>query len=175
MRGLENRRPRRLASVFHVLAMALLLAACGESATTTDERPGHENEPSIVYEMTLETSEEPPPPETTVETSPEPNPEETPQQASNGPENGSLASYGEVVTVERVVDGDTIEVSPAVDGVSEVRLIGVDTPRNLWRGRTVRGRGLHFHEGSPRRPASRPGIGCREDRPVWEASRLLVA
>jgi micrococcal nuclease len=32
------------------------------------------------------------------------------------------------VTVSRVVDGDTIEISPAVEGVSEVRLIGVDTP-----------------------------------------------
>jgi micrococcal nuclease len=33
-----------------------------------------------------------------------------------------------VVTVNRVVDGDTIEISPAVGGASEVRLIGVDTP-----------------------------------------------
>jgi micrococcal nuclease len=32
------------------------------------------------------------------------------------------------VTVSRVVDGDTIEVSPAVDGNEEVRLIGMDTP-----------------------------------------------
>jgi micrococcal nuclease len=32
------------------------------------------------------------------------------------------------VTVSRVVDGDTIEISPAVEGVNEVRLIGVDTP-----------------------------------------------
>jgi micrococcal nuclease len=31
-------------------------------------------------------------------------------------------------TVSRVVDGDTIEISPAVDGIEEVRLIGVDTP-----------------------------------------------
>jgi micrococcal nuclease len=30
--------------------------------------------------------------------------------------------------VARVVDGDTIEISPAIDGVVEVRLIGVDTP-----------------------------------------------
>ena len=28
----------------------------------------------------------------------------------------------------RVVDGDTIEIAPAVDGITEVRLIGVDTP-----------------------------------------------
>jgi endonuclease YncB( thermonuclease family) len=31
-------------------------------------------------------------------------------------------------TVTRVVDGDTIEISPAIDGNEEVRLIGVDTP-----------------------------------------------
>ena len=28
----------------------------------------------------------------------------------------------------RVVDGDTIEISPTIDGVEDVRLIGVDTP-----------------------------------------------
>jgi micrococcal nuclease len=33
-----------------------------------------------------------------------------------------------VVTVSRVVDGDTIGIAPAVDGLMEVRLIGVDTP-----------------------------------------------
>jgi micrococcal nuclease len=32
------------------------------------------------------------------------------------------------VTVSRVVDGDTIEISPVVDGNEEVRLIGMDTP-----------------------------------------------
>jgi micrococcal nuclease len=32
------------------------------------------------------------------------------------------------VMVSRVVDGDTIEISPAVEGLDEVRLIGVDTP-----------------------------------------------
>ncbi len=32
------------------------------------------------------------------------------------------------VEVTRVVDGDTIEVSPQVEGVEDVRLIGVDTP-----------------------------------------------
>src|SRR5215203_7217671 len=31
-------------------------------------------------------------------------------------------------TVERVVDGDTIELNLAVDGADRVRLIGVDTP-----------------------------------------------
>lgn len=36
--------------------------------------------------------------------------------------------YDETVTVERVVDGDTIRIAPAVDDIDEVRLIGVDTP-----------------------------------------------
>ena len=31
-------------------------------------------------------------------------------------------------TVTRAVDGDTIEISPAVDGIEDVRLIGVDAP-----------------------------------------------
>ena len=42
---------------------------------------------------------------------------------------GESSSGGEaVVEVSRVIDGDTVEVSPAVDGVEDVRLIGVDTP-----------------------------------------------
>jgi endonuclease YncB( thermonuclease family) len=32
------------------------------------------------------------------------------------------------VSVTRVVDGDTIEVSTEVEGTFDVRLIGVDTP-----------------------------------------------
>ncbi|MDN5698545.1 MAG: thermonuclease family protein, partial [Rubrobacter sp.] len=68
--------------------------------------------------------------------SPDPAPEDEPRQseesASSEPEpereGSGLASRGQVVTVTRVVDGDTIEVSPAVDGIQDVRLIGVDTP-----------------------------------------------
>jgi micrococcal nuclease len=40
---------------------------------------------------------------------------------------GNLKNRGLVVTVSRVVDGDTVEIIPAVDGLTEVRLIGVDT------------------------------------------------
>jgi micrococcal nuclease len=36
--------------------------------------------------------------------------------------------YDETVTVERIVDGDTVRIDPAVDGIDEVRLIGIDTP-----------------------------------------------
>lgn len=41
------------------------------------------------------------------------------------------------VEVTRVVDGDTIEVSPNVEGTSDVRLIGVDTPETVAPGEPV--------------------------------------
>ena len=40
-------------------------------------------------------------------------------------------------TVSSVVDGDTIEVSPPVEGVENVRLIGVDTPETVAPGEPV--------------------------------------
>jgi endonuclease YncB( thermonuclease family) len=43
----------------------------------------------------------------------------------------ALAQTSQTVTVERVVDGDTIEVNPAVGGTGDVRLIGVDTPETV--------------------------------------------
>ena len=49
--------------------------------------------------------------------------EDIPQAAA-----GHLKDRGPVLTVSRVVDGDTVEITPAVDGLTEVRLIGVDTP-----------------------------------------------
>ena len=41
---------------------------------------------------------------------------------------------GPTVTLKRVVDGDTIEVSPAVDGKDTVRLIGIDAPEEKTAG-----------------------------------------
>jgi micrococcal nuclease len=35
---------------------------------------------------------------------------------------------GQTVTITRVVDGDTVEISPNVDGIEDVRFIGMDTP-----------------------------------------------
>jgi micrococcal nuclease len=39
-----------------------------------------------------------------------------------------LEDYNATVKVTRVVDGDTIDISPSVEGRSRVRLIGMDTP-----------------------------------------------
>jgi micrococcal nuclease len=49
-------------------------------------------------------------------------------QDEEDPEGQDPGVPGTTVTVTRVVDGDTIEVSPGVDGIEDVRLIGVDTP-----------------------------------------------
>jgi len=43
----------------------------------------------------------------------------------------ALAQSSQTVTVERVVDGDTIEVNPAVGGTQDVRLLSVDTPETV--------------------------------------------
>lgn len=133
----------RTVSVALIATALLITAACGETGSASDA-----NEPSVVYESTLpETPQTPsetttapqpekapepetvPKPETVAEAPPpEPNPEVAEQQPSNNSGDDSLSSYGTVVTVSRVVDGDTVEVSPAVDGVADIRLIGVDTP-----------------------------------------------
>ena len=51
---------------------------------------------------------------------------------------GNLKDRSLVVTVSRVVDGDTAEVTPAVDGLTEVHLIGVDTPETSHPTNRVR-------------------------------------
>ncbi len=39
-----------------------------------------------------------------------------------------LDHFDAVATVKGAVDGDTIEISPAIEGAEDLRLIGVDTP-----------------------------------------------
>ncbi len=53
--------------------------------------------------------------------------------AAVGP--GSTAGDPREVMVTRVVDGDTIEVRPPVEGVEYVRLIGIDTPETAGSSR----------------------------------------
>lgn len=42
-----------------------------------------------------------------------------------------FASRGESYTIERVVDGDTVEVAQPIQGEDNVRLIGIDTPETF--------------------------------------------
>ena len=64
---------------------------------------------------------------------PEPPPSSASASASafadaSTPPTDAVGEFDATVTVSRVVDGDTIGISPAVDGNEEVRLIGMDTP-----------------------------------------------
>ncbi len=54
----------------------------------------------------------------------------TVQPESETPENAEreLAPQGTVVTVDRAISGDTIRISPSVEGKRVVRLIGIDAP-----------------------------------------------
>jgi micrococcal nuclease len=47
---------------------------------------------------------------------------------SSAPSSVGQTGHEATVTVRRVVDGDTIDISPSVEGRSRVRLIGMDTP-----------------------------------------------
>ena len=49
--------------------------------------------------------------------------------ASASPASGE--KYDATVTVSRVVDGDTVEISPSISSTEDVRLIGVDTPETV--------------------------------------------
>ena len=57
-----------------------------------------------------------------------PEPPSSSASASASAATSAVGDYDATVKVSRVVDGDTIEISPAVDGNEEVRLIGMDTP-----------------------------------------------
>jgi micrococcal nuclease len=72
-----------------------------------------------------------PKPEPTEERRVEPKPEPAEDDEEDS------GRYDAVTTVSRVVDGDTVEIEPAVDGNAEVRLIGVDTPETVDPGEDV--------------------------------------
>jgi micrococcal nuclease len=50
------------------------------------------------------------------------------EDRSNVPSGAGQTDQDATVKVTRVVDGDTIDISPSVEGRSRVRLIGMDTP-----------------------------------------------
>jgi micrococcal nuclease len=60
-------------------------------------------------------------------------PSSTPPGEGDG-EDDDQRDSGTLVTVQKVVDGDTIDISPAVSGKDRVRLIGVDTPETKEPG-----------------------------------------
>lgn len=55
-------------------------------------------------------------------------PKETTTAVLSPEEDEDAGAYDATATVTNVVDGDTVDISPAIDGIERVRLIGVDTP-----------------------------------------------
>jgi micrococcal nuclease len=72
-------------------------------------------------------------PEPKPKPKPEPNPTPAPSQESKAapPPTMTVRPARATVMVRGVIDGDTIEISPAVNGLNEVRLIGVDAPETV--------------------------------------------
>ena len=76
--------------------------------------------------------------------------------------------------MSRVVDGDTIEISPAIDGVQDVRLIGVDTPETVDPSEGVEPYGPQASEFTTRElTGKRVGLEFDEER-VDQYGRLLA-
>lgn len=126
---------RRVTFLLAVLLTTILLAGCGGQDTMPVEEKEEAAAPQTTTETTSETTaEERKADETTAvataETTAETTPEASSAPSSKGPEEkaGPSTNVDETVTVTRVVDGDTIEISPAIDGITDLRLIGVDTP-----------------------------------------------
>jgi micrococcal nuclease len=64
---------------------------------------------------------------------PTPNRKPAPSQGPKpaAPPTNTVRPARATVMVSNVIDGDTIEISPAVNGLKDVRLIGVDTPETV--------------------------------------------
>jgi endonuclease YncB( thermonuclease family) len=85
----------------------------------------------------MATAKPEPDPKPKPDPNPKPDPEPKPKPRPQPPPGRERSAYDATVTVSRVVDGDTVEISPAVNGVEDVRLIGVDTPETVDPGEEV--------------------------------------
>ncbi len=106
-----------------LLGTALFLASCasGEQASKPSPKPSEDQqvEQSEATRLQEESTEEASPQKKESASAPSSEPKE---------EAAKLSAFAATTTVTRVVDGDTIDISPAVEGKTRVRLIGVDTP-----------------------------------------------
>ena len=120
---------RRIKTLLAVLLATLLLMGC-----SGQEQGGQSKEEAATPETTAETTAQErtaakakaTPEETTTKTAQATSPPSTSKGSAKKAEPAANAEV--TVTVTRVVDGDTVEITPAVDGITDVRLIGVDTP-----------------------------------------------
>ncbi len=137
--------------VFFLVVVAAALGGCGDTASSPVKEDEQQRGVEEVAEPAQPRQEEPKPTKPETETPkeeaeaapPAPTPEpEPPVVATPDPdgadsaqyESGAPVAHDATATVTRVVDGDTIEISPALDGTTDVRLIGVDTPETKEPG-----------------------------------------
>jgi micrococcal nuclease len=131
-----------------MLAVGLMLAGCApEDAQTkgegekqkvgnsepknkrpTQEEPRKQDRPDPEPREKKAEPEKPKPRQQDKKPAPEPKLEPEPPSSSASASASAAGGHDATAKVSRVVDGDTIEISPAVDGNEEVRLIGMDTP-----------------------------------------------
>lgn len=102
--------------------------ATTEATTKPEKTQAEEPKQAAASSRNEEESKQESKPKPAPEPKPEPKPEPEPKSEPQPEPVDTLAERGTVVTVSRVVDGDTVEVNPAVDGIADIRLIGVDTP-----------------------------------------------
>ncbi len=112
---------RRVELLLAVLLTTILLASCGAEEQAKEK--------AAPPETTAETTSETTVPETTAETT-----AQAVAPAAPTEEDDDQDSYDATVTVTRVVDGDTVEISPAIGGITDLRFIGVDTPETKEPG-----------------------------------------
>lgn len=100
-----------------------------EEAAVANEGDPNASEPQEEQKTTEPDPKPEPKPEPRAKPEPEPEPKPRPDR--------NRSPYDATVTVSRVVDGDTVEISPAIDGITDVRLIGIDTPETVDPGEEV--------------------------------------
>ncbi len=109
---------KTIVPVLALLAPICLASGCVSTESSDGEEAKPNQEPTIAYRTSLPAASGPDAGETAGPAVPGP----------SGEEEASLNAYGLVVSVRKVVDGDTVEISPEVVDFNIVRLNGLDAP-----------------------------------------------
>jgi micrococcal nuclease len=112
------RRSVFLSLLYAVVATSILMGCSGEGSEKAEEKTTKSQE--TAGELATTNREATTSRETTEST--------TASEFTVGRSSISEEEYDATAKVKRVVDGDTVDIEPAVDGIDRVRFIGVDTP-----------------------------------------------
>jgi micrococcal nuclease len=114
-------------------------------------------------------------PESKLKPKSKPKPAQRPKSKQPAPRAGTIRpAHGATVTVRNIIDGDTIKVSPAVNGLNDVRLIGVDTPETVDPSEGIEPYGPQASEFTTRELSSRRVRLEFDEERVDQYGRLLA-